>query len=201
MRTSRGWANAQTASGIDIFVSTAIAEQQTARSKSDPSSEQMHLSPVGRPGEGIEERIQREKKERWEASDEYKEIMKKKASEAHNVKVASEAQVSEEEVLGGKRDNQLEAGASAKVWIEAVLKTNLEGEMIEGVVVEALNSGEILCDLANSIRPGVVRHKISKSRMPFPRRENINAFIDAARTLGVPDAENFQTDDLFESRA
>ena len=36
--------------------------------------------------------------------------------------------------------------------------------------------------------------------MPFPRRENINAFVGAARLLGVPDAENFQTDDLFESR-
>lgn len=36
--------------------------------------------------------------------------------------------------------------------------------------------------------------------MPFPQRENIKAFNDAVRELGVPDAENFQTDDLFESR-
>jgi hypothetical protein len=33
---------------------------------------------------------------------------------------------------------------------------------------------------------------------PFPQRENIKAFTDAARDLGVPDAENFETGDLFE---
>lgn len=41
----------------------------------------------------------------------------------------------------------------------------------------------------------------SDSPRPFPQRENINAFVGAARQFGVPDAENFQTDDLFESRA
>ena len=36
--------------------------------------------------------------------------------------------------------------------------------------------------------------------MPFPRRENIKAFTDAAAALGVPDRENFTTEDLFEGR-
>ena len=34
--------------------------------------------------------------------------------------------------------------------------------------------------------------------MPFPQRENVKAFIDGARALGVPDAENFDTGDLFD---
>jgi hypothetical protein len=32
--------------------------------------------------------------------------------------------------------------------------------------------------------------------MPFPQRENIKAFIDAARQLGVPDRDNFDTSDV-----
>ena len=36
--------------------------------------------------------------------------------------------------------------------------------------------------------------------MPFSQRENIKAFTDAAATLGVPDRENFTTEDLFEGR-
>ena len=35
--------------------------------------------------------------------------------------------------------------------------------------------------------------------MPFPQRENIKSFIDAARDLGVPDSDNFETGDLFEA--
>ena len=35
--------------------------------------------------------------------------------------------------------------------------------------------------------------------MPFPQRENIKAWTDAARDVfGVPDRDNFETGDLFE---
>mmetsp|Transcript_17434 Transcript_17434/g.42385 ORF Transcript_17434/g.42385 Transcript_17434/m.42385 type:complete len:122 (+) Transcript_17434:173-538(+) len=36
--------------------------------------------------------------------------------------------------------------------------------------------------------------------MPFPMRENIASFCDACRVLGVPDRDNFTTQDLFEGR-
>ena len=35
--------------------------------------------------------------------------------------------------------------------------------------------------------------------MLIPQRENIKSFIDAARSLGVPDRDNFDTGDLFEA--
>ena len=40
--------------------------------------------------------------------------------------------------------------------------------------------------------------QINKSTMPFAQRENISAFCDAARSLGVKDINNFTADDLFE---
>ena len=36
--------------------------------------------------------------------------------------------------------------------------------------------------------------------MPFAQRENIHAFCEAAKTLGVKDISNFTADDLFEVR-
>ena len=63
----------------------------------------------------------------------------------------------------------------------------------------ALRSGVTLCRLANRVSPGSVP-TVSTSSAPFPQRENLKAFADAIRALGVPDAENFETDDLFEGR-
>lgn len=34
--------------------------------------------------------------------------------------------------------------------------------------------------------------------MPFAQRENIHAFCEAAKSLGVKDINNFTADDLFE---
>ena len=65
---------------------------------------------------------------------------------------------------------------------------------IVGPIVGAV----LLCNLLNAIRAGTVSQKVSKSPMPFPQRENVKAFIDGARLLGVPDAENFDTGDLFD---
>jgi hypothetical protein len=63
----------------------------------------------------------------------------------------------------------------------------------------SLKSGVVLCELLNAIRPKMVR-RISKSKMPFSQRENVKAFIDGARDLGVPEMENFTTEDLFEAK-
>ena len=45
---------------------------------------------------------------------------------------------------------------------------------------------------------GPKRARPGQKTMPFPQRDNIKAFTDAARDLGVPGAENFETGDLFE---
>lgn len=51
--------------------------------------------------------------------------------------------------------------------------------------------------LVNNIQPNMVK-KINESKMAFKCMENINAFLEAAKTLGVPAQETFQTVDLWE---
>jgi hypothetical protein len=93
----------------------------------------------------------------------------------------------------GAEMQKLEQELSA--WIEAVLGKPLG----TGHLCDVLKSGIILCELLNKVRAGTVR-RISSSRLPFPQRENIKAFTDAVSGFGVPDHENFSTDDLFAER-
>lgn len=51
--------------------------------------------------------------------------------------------------------------------------------------------------LVNDIQPNIVK-KVNVSKMAFKCMENINAFLEAAKTLGVPAQETFQTVDLWE---
>jgi len=80
-------------------------------------------------------------------------------------------------------------------WIQAVL-----GEPVaDGEFEEVLKNGVVLCKLMNKISPGAIP-KFKEKGMPFILMENIQAFLKAAKVYGVPDAEVFQTPDLFEAR-
>jgi len=73
------------------------------------------------------------------------------------------------------------------------------GEKMKGEFVDWLESGVVLCTLLNKLQPKTVA-KINNSAMPFKKMENIAAYIEGSRKLGVPDEYNFVTVDLFEGK-
>jgi len=64
---------------------------------------------------------------------------------------------------------------------------------------KSLKNGVLLCKLANAIRPGIVP-KIQTASAPFVQMENINAFLQAEKILGIPTMDLFMTVDLFEEK-
>ena len=64
---------------------------------------------------------------------------------------------------------------------------------------ETLKDGVLLCELLKILSPSF-KCKISKSKMPFPQRENILGFINGLKDIGLKDQYNFDTADLFEGK-
>jgi hypothetical protein len=143
--------------------------------------------------ESMDERIAREKREKYEASDEYKQLQLDKARDAANIALAAGSQLSDSDLAAQKAKSQGDTTEQARQWI-----ADVTGMAVEGDLGDALKSGVLLCEVVNKVKPGHIK-KISKSKMPFPQRENIKAWTDAARDVfGVPDRDNFETGDLFE---
>jgi len=82
-------------------------------------------------------------------------------------------------------------------WIQAVTGENLSTSGDMDNVYELLKDGVLLCNLVNVMKPGIVK-KVNKTTMAFKCMENINGFLEAARGMGVPPEELFQTIDLWE---
>lgn len=99
--------------------------------------------------------------------------------------------------LKAKMEGKHDAGLEKQVvhWIEAV-SGERKGDQ---TMAEWLKNGQVLCRLANSIRPGIVK-SVHTSPLPFMQMENITFFMDAARELGVPEAAMFGTPDLYEEK-
>lgn len=86
----------------------------------------------------------------------------------------------------------LSAEDQAATWVE-----ELTGMKVVGDFGPALRTGQVLCLLLNSIRPGTIR-KINEPGMPFKERENITLFLKTCRAWGVHEYALFSTDDLYE---
>lgn len=82
-------------------------------------------------------------------------------------------------------------------WIKTITNEpiNVSGDMDN--FYETLKDGTLLCRLVNLMKPNSVK-KINESKMAFKCMENINAFLENARDMGVPAQETFQTVDLWE---
>jgi hypothetical protein len=89
-----------------------------------------------------------------------------------------------EDVAQNQAASQASLETVVRDWIGKVIGVTLGSSLADD-----LASGEILCQLANRIRPGIVK-KVAVSDRPFPRIENIQKFIHAAREFGVTDHEN-----------
>ncbi|KAI8909525.1 calponin homology domain-containing protein [Gorgonomyces haynaldii] len=79
-------------------------------------------------------------------------------------------------------------------WVKQV-----SGMPLDGDFYTALKDGQALCMAINKILPEKPI-KISNSKMAFKQMENIHAFLEKIRVLGVPSFESFQTIDLFEAK-
>lgn len=82
-------------------------------------------------------------------------------------------------------------------WIKTITGENINTNGDMDNFFETLKDGVLLCKLVNDIKEGSVK-KINKTSLAFKCMENINAFLEAARVLGVPAQETFQTVDLWE---
>ena len=60
----------------------------------------------------------------------------------------------------------------------------------------ALQNGEVICHLANTIKPNSIR-RINRGPV-FLERENVSAFIGFARSIGCPEMDLFCVSDLYE---
>merc|ERR1719361_2617326 len=61
----------------------------------------------------------------------------------------------------------------------------------------ALKDGVVLCNLVNTIQPGITK-KPKETTMAFHQMENINQFLTACEKLGCKKLDLFQTVDLYE---
>ena len=82
-------------------------------------------------------------------------------------------------------------------WVKVILHDDFSTAGDMDNFYDVLKDGQVLCRLVNNIKPGIVK-KINQSSMAFKCMENINAFLEAAKDLGVPAQETFQTVDLWE---
>lgn len=98
--------------------------------------------------------------------------------------------------LAAKKAAKYDPEVEAQVvgWIEAVTGQSKGGASAH----EWLKNGQVLCALANKVKPGAVAN-VNTMATPFKERENITFFQKAMRDAGVPESQLFGTDDLYDA--
>merc|ERR1712048_740926 len=80
-------------------------------------------------------------------------------------------------------------------WISAITGESKGSQTTQ----QWLKNGQVLCKLANKVKPGAVKD-INTMATAFKERENITYFQTAMRQLGVPESSLFGTDDLYDEK-
>ncbi|RWS24074.1 muscle-specific protein 20-like protein [Leptotrombidium deliense] len=91
----------------------------------------------------------------------------------------------------GERDKFIESEIA--LWIEAILEDCIPPKPFD----ELLKDGVLLCRAINVLKPGSVS-KIQKPWTKDKHMENVNSFLTAAKSFGVPDDKLFKAEDLVE---
>merc|ERR1719174_668746 len=92
-------------------------------------------------------------------------------------------------------DDSEDLETQVRRWIEIVTGEKCLGKSMH----EWLKDGIVVCKLANKVSPGSIK-KINTQAMPFKQMENITAFMNDVRSMGVPEAQLFSTPDLYEDK-
>jgi len=90
-----------------------------------------------------------------------------------------------------------ELAAESLEWIKEITGEPINTSGDPDNFFEVLKDGVLLCKLINCIKAGSIK-KVNESKMAFKCMENITAFLDHAKQLGVPPQETFQSVDLWE---
>jgi hypothetical protein len=84
-------------------------------------------------------------------------------------------------------------------WIKQITNEDIDTAGDMDNFYQVLKDGTVLCKLVNQFKEGSVK-KINTSTMAFKCMENINNFLAAVTSFGVPSVEQFQTVDLWEKQ-
>ncbi|XP_023806760.1 LIM domain only protein 7 isoform X4 [Oryzias latipes] len=84
-----------------------------------------------------------------------------------------------------------EAFQEAQRWIETVTKKKFGSSDFRS----ALESGVLLCDLINKIKPGLIK-RVNRLPTPIAGLDNLNVFLKACGKLGLKEAQLFHPGDL-----
>jgi len=98
------------------------------------------------------------------------------------------------ERLQRAKQTQLKAVDEAKQWIQAIT-----GKPIVDFF-EDLQSGVVLCELMNTIFPGLITRYVAEPKHPLEVRDNINSFLEACHRVGVPHQDLITLLDMGQRR-
>lgn len=94
-------------------------------------------------------------------------------------------------------------------WISAVLGERIPvleplladpSQHVRPILGDALHDGQLLCRLANKLRPGVVA-RFNERRVPLYDRENIQLYLNACGRMGLMKQDLFIVSDLYEEKS